>query len=226
VDYFNSMKLFIWDFHGTLEKGNVKALHIILNRVAEEHKLDRRITFEKTVQWYGLSWIDYFLYLKPGASIEECEAMKQRAFTIQEEGHIIEQYIKPTDYAQDVLSKIAAAGHRNIIMSNSQKDQIQWFAQLVGLKKHITEYIGLDSHSEQREHTEIKKLKAGALLQFVHSGVYDRIIKIGDRQSDIEAGVAIGAVTYLYRNEFNANEKMTVRADFEITDLREVLKEA
>jgi len=220
------MKLFVWDFHGTLEKGNVKALYIIINRIADENKLDRRITFEETIQLYGLSWVDYFQYLKPGVSIEECEAMKQRAFAIQEEEHIVEHYIKPMDYAQDVLAQIAHAGHRNIIMSNSRKDQIQWFVQLVGLKEHITEYIGLDSHSEPREHTEIKKLKAEALQQYVSSGAYDRIIKIGDRQSDIEAGAVVGATTYLYRNEFNINEKMTVRADYEITNLRKVLREA
>ncbi|MDD5039935.1 MAG: HAD hydrolase-like protein [Patescibacteria group bacterium] len=217
--------LFVWDFHGTLEQGNVQALHEILNHVAAERNLQRQISLEQTVQWYGLSWIDYFRYLDPRGTLETWNAMKQRAFEIQEHDHVIERYIKPTAYAEEVLRTIAERGHTNIIMSNTRNDQIRWFARMVGLDSYIKDFIGLDAHSEPREHTDIMRVKEHALRAYIGGRHYGKIIKIGDRESDIEAGKAVGAATYYYCNQFNKHHALKVQPDHFCSDLRDILKE-
>jgi len=77
------MKLFVWDFHGTLEKGNVEALHEILNKVAHVFNIQKQINLETTIRMYGLSWIDYFQYLHPQGQMDEWLAMKDTAAEIQ-----------------------------------------------------------------------------------------------------------------------------------------------
>lgn len=219
------MKLFVWDFHGTLEKGNVKALHEILNKVAHEFDLERNISFETTVRMYGLSWIDYFQYLHPRGKTDEWLAMKDKATEIQKKGRLVQKYIQPMDHAVEVLETIKKQGHDIIILSNSQPKWIQKFAKMVGIEKYIDDYIALDAHGEPRGATELQQRKSQELIDFCREKKYSSIIKIGDRESDIEAGKSVGAVTYFFRNQFNKDTEHQTAADFEITDLREVLKE-
>lgn len=219
------MKLFVWDFHGTLEKGNVKALHEILNKVAHKFDIRKQISLTTTVRMYGLSWVDYFQYLHPRGQTDEWLAMKQAATEIQEKEKLVQKYIRPMDHAVEVLDAIKKQGHKNIILSNSQPQWLQKFAVMVGIAQFIDDYIALDAHGESRGATELQQRKSKELVDFCLQKKYSRIIKIGDRESDIEAGKSVGAVTYFFRNQFSEDINKPTTADYEITDLRDVLKE-
>ena len=225
MDYDNNMKLFVWDFHGTLEKGNVKALHEILNKVAHAFNVQKQISFETTVHMYGLSWIDYFQYLHPQGTTDEWLAMKDKATQIQKKERLVQKHIQPMDHAVEVLNTIKKQGHDNIILSNSQPQWLRKFSEMVGIEKFIDDYIALDAHGESRGATELQQRKSNELVDFCQKKEYSRIIKIGDRESDIKAGKTVGAVTYFFRNQFNKDIQHQTAADYEITDLREVLKE-
>ena len=59
------MKLFVWDFHGTLEKDNEGAVFKISNKVLENLGYKERLTKEDNFMLYGRKWSDYFAYLLP-----------------------------------------------------------------------------------------------------------------------------------------------------------------
>ncbi len=215
--------LFVWDFHGTLETGNVRAVQELVNMAAEYVGESRRMSLEEAVELYGLSWIDYFRFVHPSGNQQAWLQMK--TFVSRPAREIVPRHIKSAPHAQAVLSKIKSAGSTNVIMSNTAPDALRWFVKLVALDQYIDDYIGLDMHSEPRQKTEIQQLKAQALQSYIKSNHHGTIIKIGDRESDIQAGQAVGATTYYVRNQFNKEHVLQIRPDYEISDLRDILQE-
>ncbi len=217
--------LFIWDFHGTLEKENVRAVHEIVQKTLLLYDIPRQVTLEECVRLYGLSWVDYFEYFFPQGNERIWNEMRQAAIKIQETEHTVEKYIQPNDHAEAVLAAIQQQGHSNILLSNTAPEHIRFFTKLVRVDGYFEEYIGLDTHSEPREKAEIQQIKERAIKQYIEGKIFSKIIKIGDRESDIEAGQAVGAITYYYRNIFNHDHHLRIRPDYEISDLRDVLRE-
>ena len=62
------MNLFVWDFHGVLEKDCEFAVMEITNKVLEEFNIKKRINLKETKKLYGLKWSDYFRYCCPNES--------------------------------------------------------------------------------------------------------------------------------------------------------------
>lgn len=224
MPYANKI-LFVWDFHGTLERDNVKAVQQLVNRVLISFGIKRRINLQKTVELYGLSWVDYFRYMYPEGNLKKWQAMKNKAEYLQVKNKVVEKYIRPARHAALVLSKIKKAGHRNIILSNTSPKFIRRFVRLVGLTLYFDAYIGLDLHHIARAGKDISWVKFEALLKYINKNKFDKIVKIGDRESDIKAGKLIGAKTYYLKNKFNKNIKLSIKPDYIIKDLREVLQE-
>ncbi len=217
--------LFVWDFHGTLERDNVLALQLLVNETLRSFGIAREMTLDVTVELYGLSWIDYFHHAYPEGDIEMWHKMKEKAIEIQKKEKYVERYIKPMNFAAETLGMIKVKGHKNILMSNSAPDWIKIFAKLVELQDYFDDYIALDSHDKTRKIGDTEGLKIKALKEYVKKQKYTRIIKIGDRESDIEAGKAVGAVTYFFRNQFNQKVELSTKPDHDISDLRDVLQE-
>ena len=61
-------KLFVWDYHGTLEKGNDEVVLAYTNMALEEMGYERRLTREENLKLYGILWYKYFEYLLPDES--------------------------------------------------------------------------------------------------------------------------------------------------------------
>jgi len=217
--------LFIWDFHGTLEKDNVKAVQEIVNKTFKTFGKAREISLEKTIELYGLSWIDYFRSAYPEGTLEQWIQMKDKAIAIQKQEGIVQKYIKPMNFAAKVLGTIKVKRHINIILSNTAPDSLRFFTKLVELDVFFDDYLSLDAHDSPRIDTDIQKMKANSLKEYLKDKSFSKLIKIGDRESDIEAGQAVGAITYFFRNEFNKNFKLNIKPDYEITDLRDILRE-
>jgi len=217
--------LFVWDFHGTLERNNVKAICQLVNTVLKYFKIKNKITLKKTVELYGLSWVEYFKFVYPEGSLKIWTKMKNKAEDLQRKEKIVEKYIKPTPFSKHVLSTIKKQGHRNIILTNSSPTSIKYFVDLVNLNKYFDKYIGLDLHNIIRSGKDISKVKSEALEKYLKKHRFDKIVKIGDRESDIKAGKSIGATTYYFRNQYNKNIKLKIKPDYDISDLRKILKE-
>lgn len=151
--------LFVWDFHGTLEKNNVKAVQEIINKVLKRFGIEKEISFKEAVDLYGLSWIDYFKYIYPEGELNAWKKMKRMTEEIQNKDNVVEKYIKPMDHAREVLSVIRAKGHLNIILSNCQPNLIEYFVGLVGLTEFFEKFIAADTPEKVREHEDVSRVK-------------------------------------------------------------------
>ena len=228
----NDKILFVWDFHGVLEKDNEKAVQELCNFVLKKYGINREMTLEETLDWYGLSWFDYFKLLIPDGDPELWQSMVKRTLSLQQIGwDIVKKHIKPQDYSEEVLKIIKDKGHHSIVLSNSRPAHAKRFANVVGLTDYLNEIIGADSDDNSRIHNnpninkEIHDIKTEILNNFLKNKNYKKVVAIGDKESDIRAGKNCGAVTYLFFNSEVKKNAHNTKADYTISDLREVLKE-
>ena len=211
-------KLFIWDFHGVLEKDNEHAVVEVTNQVLGEFGADKRLDIDLCLKLYGKRWFEYYKLLHPKADEQTIKAMVNRGVEITKTTDVIYRHIKPMDNVHEVLRKIKKAGHENLIISNTQPHALDMYLNAVKITPFITHKIGADSHRKGI----VKNIKISLLREFLKSRKYDKIISIGDRETDVELGKSVGAVTYLFSRRGNFTK---TDANFKITDLREVLKE-
>jgi phosphoglycolate phosphatase-like HAD superfamily hydrolase len=209
--------LFVWDFHGVLEKNNEFAVLEVLKKVLKEFKIKKKAAVEEVRMLYGKKWAEYFKFYAPDADEEAIHKMVLRAIKISLGEKIALKYIRQNDYAEEVLNKISEKGHTNLIMSNSSAEALDFFLSSVNLQSHFHHKFGADNHrQEYGENTKIKILK-----KFLKDKSFDKIIVIDDMEEGIEMGLGLNAVTYLF-----SKAKKTSKAHYVIGDLREVLKQA
>lgn len=217
------IKLFAWDFHGTLEQGTEVGFMEILKKLAKENNYDAKIELEEVRKLFGISILDYIRHFFPKLSNEEVYEFRNQIRDRQNRKHI-EKWVKPAPYAHDVLAKIQDSGHKNIIVSTSSQPHIKRFLQVVKVTKYIDGVFGIDRHALEGEF-DIPTLKAEAIKSFAQNHGIEpaETIVIGDRPGDVDAGILIGAKTYQYIQPHFPNVK--TKADYKITDLRKILKE-
>ena len=124
--------LFVWDLHGTLEKGNVNTVHEIINLVLKNSGIDKKISLRNAIEWYGLSWFDYFKLALPEGNQQLWKGMVKKVFSLQEKGwEIVKKNMKPRDFAVKVLKIIQKQDHHNIVLSNTPPQHIRTFTDLL-----------------------------------------------------------------------------------------------
>src|SRR5262245_54367873 len=97
-------KLFVWDFHGTLETGNDGAVIEITNRVLEESGFIHRMTTCDAEVLTGKRWHEYFLHLLPDEDPDLCMKLQAACISIfQRHPEIVAKYIRPTPFAYEIL---------------------------------------------------------------------------------------------------------------------------
>ena len=212
------MKLFVWDFHGVLEKGNEFAVQEVCNKVLADFGIKRKVTLQECLDLYGKKWADYFRYFAPHFDEEKILQIVFEATKYSLGKKIALKYIKPMDNAHDVLKKIIEKGHINIIMSNSSPESLDYFLKSVNIKDMFQYKYGADQH---KRNTSEERSKEEWLKEFLQQHKFDDMIVIDDLHEGIDMGRRLGAITY----HFNKNRKIKADADYCITDLREVLKE-
>ncbi|MBI3420683.1 MAG: HAD family hydrolase [Candidatus Sungbacteria bacterium] len=212
------MKLFIWDFHGTLEKGTERAAYEITNRVLEEYGYPQRMDEALVDRLYGKKWHEYFAYLLPHESKETHMSLQERCFAVDlERPEIIKREIKPNDYARHVLAEIGSR-HEQILISNTSPERLRDFLEMTELSAFFPEerYFGRDAH--QASATRSKKDVAE---EYITPKEFERIVVIGDSPQDMIP--LKNAVTYLYAHV--GKPFGDCDATYKIRDLREVLRE-
>lgn len=216
-------KLFAWDFHGTLEKGTEVGFADILRELARGYKIRRQITLGEVRKLFGISVAQYLQHFFPKAGEAVVEKMKGKIRDIQAADHL-GQYVTAADGALAVLSQIKAAGHTNIVVSNSSLKHIQMMIRVVEMEELIDKVFAMDRHF-RTSNVGLAEQKAEAILKFAkaHKFTSDRIIVIGDRGPDVDAGILVGATTYQYTRRGFVHDQ--TEATYKISDLREVLKE-
>ncbi len=214
------MKLFVWDFHGVLEKDNEKAVIDISNQVLAQAGFTERFTEEDNERFYGLKWYQYFERLLPKLTPAEHMALQAKCFEFAEKHlEILAKHIKPNDHAIEVLKRVKDSMQQQIVISNSRQSDLLWFLDAVGIKQFFDEQhiLGVNAHQHHATKTE-------ALKHFLQSKQFDRIIVVGDSEDDIQLGNSVGATTYFYKHPHRVHQ-LSVKATHTISDLRKILQD-
>ncbi len=210
------MKLFVWDFHGTLEKGNENAVLEMSNTVLNQHGFVEQFTEDQCRFLYGKKWYEYFEHLLPHLPNKKHIELQNDCFSFSlSHPEIIAKYIKVSNHALEVLEQIQQK-HDQILVSNTKPESLIVFMDSVGISHFFPsgKAFATDAHS-------VSGTKKDIVMDYIEKSNFDEIITIGDSPSDIELGKAFGAKTFLYTH--SGIDFKDCAADYKIRDLRDVL---
>lgn len=213
------MKLFVWDFHGVLEKGNEGAVLEISNEVLKRFGYSRRFTKEDIAKLYGLRWYEYFEYLFPQESRERHLALQECCFKISNANpEIIAKHIQPNHHVHDVLGRIGQK-HYQILISHTQPRSLIMFLDSVQISPYFPDKNVFAVNTRQQR----TRTKKAALGEFLKDKKFDSIIVIGDSSNDKDLISVAGGTFYLYSHPGKPFKECN--ACYKINDLRELLRE-
>lgn len=187
------MKLFVWDFHGTLERGNELAVLETSNTILERHGYEERFTETQCMALYGRKWHEYFSKLLPDEPAEKHLLLQEDCFQFSvEHPEIIAKYIKPTEHAIEVLRRIREK-HDQILISNTKPASLTIFMESIGVTPFFPKgkAFATDAHSQDNTKQEILK-------RYLENNAREEVVAIGDSSSDVDLGHRFGATTVLY----------------------------
>lgn len=213
------MKLFVWDFHGVLEKGNEGAVLEISNEVLRRFGYSHRFTSEDIVKLYSLRWYEYFEYLLPQESRERHLALQECCFKISNAcPEIIAKHVEPNNHVHEVLGRISQK-HYQILISNTQPESLRMFLDAVQISPYFPDekVFAVNTHQQQTG------TKRTMLEKFLKDKKFDNIIVISDSPSDKDMIYVAGGTFYLYSHPERPLKECDVC--HKINNLREVLRE-
>ena len=215
-------KLFVWDFHGVLEKGNDEAVLTISNHILEKYGFSERFSKKDGERLTGQKWYQYFVDLLPHECDECHKQLQQACFTYSNENiELVASFVSLNDFAHEVLEDIHKSRHEQILISNTQMWALKKYLQIVGIEQYFSEgsYHGIDAHNNLLI-TKDQTLEM-ILLKKKHKG---KVISIGDSPHDVAlAKIGKSGTSFLYSHPGRPFREC--EADYKIHDLREVLKE-
>jgi len=216
------VKLFVWDFHGTLEQGNEKAVREISNLILERNGYDQRFTEEEVnKELYGKKWYQYFEILLPNEEKNVHLNLQNQCVEYSlSHPEIVAKYIKPTNYAHLVLEEISKI-HSQVIISNCEPEGILMFVESVKMTHYFNEEntFAINAHLE-----EGMKTKSDALKSFLIGKTYSDFVFIGDSIQDIILKKEFGGTSYLYTHPGRDFKKCgDFEPDFRIRNLIDIL---
>lgn len=217
------MKLFVWDFHGVLEKGNDDIVFEITNNVLEKHGHSRRMSKEECELLSGRLWRNYFLYLIPELNENEASMLHSACIEMEQNSpELFDKHIKLNDHVEYVLEAIQKSNHSQILISNTQPKILDFYVKLIGIKDYFpsTHRFGVDSSTCNR------KTKKDHLHEFLDDNKnFKEIISIGDSPSDMDLinVPSMKGTSYLYSYPTRAHR--IAECHYKIDDLRRVLQE-
>ncbi|MBA3957936.1 MAG: HAD hydrolase-like protein [Parachlamydiaceae bacterium] len=217
------MKLFVWDFHGVLEKGNDLAVVEITNQVLATHGITRRMTSEESFALSGKRWHEYFAFLLPDSTLEQQKILQDACIALSHANpEIVRRYITVNDHAVDVLESISQSEHEQIVISNTQPHSLDLFLKMVNLERYfpISHRFGANSHAQNF------LTKRCCLSSFLKDRkTFDHLISIGDSPGDIElASIHPQGKAYLYRHPGQIHREVT-HPHQKISSLRVIMEE-
>lgn len=218
------MKLFVWDFHGTLEKGNEFAATEISNIVLQQLEFSQKFRKEDATRLYGRKWYEYFEYLLPSESHETHVLLQQTCFELPKAEAIVAKHMQPNDHVQEVLGKIHDSGHAQIVVSNTSLKALPIFLKLAG----ITEFFDGTAFAVTAHSREVKRSKVDVVQEYLSElKTTPEIISIGDSVTDMDLAEYFNGKGYWYRHPGQATPEIlqTHKNLTAINDLREVLVE-
>lgn len=212
------MILFVWDFHGVLNKCNEVALAEQLNFILKKYGFNRKVGVEEALSFSGKHYRQIFLELCPNAPVKQ--AIEMADFAVSTGIDFAKRVVRPREHALEVLGKIKASGGINVVASNTAPKNLKEYVEIVGLQGCFDALLSVNCSEVEPTVFSIRDHKLKKIKEFIGNKRFEKIKCIGDRETDIELVLLLKAETYL----FNAtNSKPKTKAHHIISDLREVL---
>jgi phosphoglycolate phosphatase-like HAD superfamily hydrolase len=217
------MKLFVWDLHGTLETGNDRAVVDISNHTLAQAGHPQRFSYADGRTLYGRRWREYFTWLLRDHTHTEALRLEDACFALSETGPACQTtHLKPAPHTHQVLTAVAAAGHEQVVISNTRPVNLDLFLKTLGLEGFFPA-----GRAFATDHTPAGPAvtKTDVLRGYLTASParFERLVIVGDSPADMALKQVAGGVTYLYTQPgFEVRDAV---ADHRIRDLREVLTE-
>ena len=177
------MKLFVWDFHGTLERGTEYACIEFTNNILQESGYSERCTEEQILMHYGKKWRDIFREIVM-ATDETYKTLEEKALELtNKDFHRVKKHLKRNDHIPYVLEAIRNKGHKQILISNTSEENLDYFLLATELNSLFPKDKRFATTTHDGENPKINTLRW--YLDNSEKRFTD-IITIGDRDKDIE----------------------------------------
>lgn len=214
------MKLFVWDYHGVLERGNEIAAWKVTNLVLASFGYAEKITKKDALRMYGKKWYEYFEHVLPHATHEHHLELQQAGFDFtSKNADFVASFIQPNPHAQEVVKAIARK-HEQILISNTDPTSLVLYLEMAGIHKNFTLENAFAANGHSKDAKNSKKI---ILEKYLENKTFDDIIIIGDSPGDMALKDVRGGTAYLYCHPGMIHREC--EADFRITDLRDLLRE-
>jgi phosphoglycolate phosphatase-like HAD superfamily hydrolase len=210
------MKLFIWDFHGTLEIGNDSIVVEITNAVLTSFGYRQRLTDEQSIEYSGSKWCEYFAKLLPHESNDTHMKLQEASF-LYANAHpeLITKFIKPASHALLVLEAIQK-NHDQILISSTKSALLALYLDTVNMNHIFPKGKAFATTTSTQTRTKLDIAR-----EYLADKQFDQIIVIGDSPKDIEFGRELHATTILYTHTGRAFR--TCNPTFKTNDLQHIL---
>lgn len=193
----SQQKIFIWDFHGTLETGTVSILTEIANTLIRENGGLKEHTPTEFARIPNFSWNTFFQEHLPHYSKDEIDAVVQDAYNKNKFGHLMDKYSRPNEGAIEILTHIKSQNGTNIVVSNSRQDKLEYYLTHVGVMPMIDEYYGVDDGSILSRQDVLKR-KTETLKRIINERNDTGIYGVGDTDTDFQAAEAAGVDLFFW----------------------------
>jgi phosphoglycolate phosphatase-like HAD superfamily hydrolase len=214
------MKLFVWDFHGVLEKGNEGAVLEISNQVLRDFGYQEQFSVQENHRLYGCKWYQYFEHILPHEPHERHLELQLASFTMSDtHPDIISKHVDANDHALAMLRSISSK-YDQIVISNTKPSSLELFIKATGMTDYFnsSNAFAVDIHKRDAQRTKLH-----VLSKYLLRHPADQIVAIGDSPADMLLATPPTGVRYLYSHP--GRQFKDCQADYRITDLRELLRE-
>lgn len=180
-------KLFIWDFHNTLETGTLNIITQIANSLLRENGGNKVYTTKEIENFPSFSWETFFKNELPHFTKDEIKKLVCEAYNEKRFGYLNKKYSRPQKHSKEILKFIKAKGDINVVVSNSRNDKLSSYIKNIGLQKYIDFHFGIDDGRILSKDDVIrKKIKTIKIFLKRYKKIFSEIIVISDSFSELE----------------------------------------
>lgn len=213
-------KLYVFDFHGVLEKGTENAVVEVSNLALEYMDYPQRLSKDDALKYYSLKWGEIFMN---AFGFDESEAQKLyfecKRIDDSNPGIII-NYTRQNDNASKVLDEIIMQKNDLILISNTRPDALKQFVKAANLEDYFNESNTFAVNKHEKGQELSKKI---VLENYLAGKNYESIIIIGDSKGDVDLKNVspYNSISILYSHE--GLEFRECEADYKIRNLMDIL---
>lgn len=215
-------KIFIWDFHGTLETGTLHILTEIANILLKKHGGEKQYTLDEFINIPSFSWNTFFERNLSHLSQKEIYAVAQDAYNEKKFSYLFKKYSQPNSGAEKSLRAVKNAGGVNIVVSHSRQDKLGYYLEHVGLINLVHEYYGVDDGTvASRKDVLSKKTTIIREVLVRHSGAH--VHAVGDAGVDFHAAQAANVDVFYWLLPSDEDTQPHLHADVPKDKLKFIL---